>query len=147
MPNDVILEKCVFCRIGRGEDQDTEIICQDKNWVAFFPTDPATPGHTLIVPRTHVPDLWSLQPALASDLMNAVVHVGQAIKRAVTPAGMKLISSSGAVAEQTVFHLHLHVVPRYEGDDIDPIWPRKKRLDDSLKQAIAERIRKACASP
>jgi len=140
------LDDCAFCRIARGEDPTTEIICQGPNWVAFFPSEPATPGHTLVIPREHVPDLWSLDTALGADLMSAVVRVGRAIRTAVTPAGMNLISSSGEVAEQTVFHLHLHVVPRYEGDDIYPIWPPKKHLDEDLKEGIAERIRKACGS-
>jgi diadenosine tetraphosphate (Ap4A) HIT family hydrolase len=137
---------CAFCRIIRGEDPWTKIICEDVRWVAFFPSKPATPGHTLVVPREHVPDVWSLDIALGADLMSAVVRVGRAIRRAVRPAGMNLISSSGKAAEQTVFHLHLHVVPRYEGDDIDPIWPQKSDLDEDLRQDIAERIRKACAS-
>lgn len=123
-----------------------EIICEDVSWVAFFPTEPATPGHTLVVPREHVPDVWSLDHALGADLMSAVVRVGRAIRSAVTPAGMNLISSSGTVAEQTVFHLHLHVVPRYKGDAIDPIWPEKKHTDESLKEGLADRIRKACTS-
>ena len=139
-------DDCAFCRIARGEDPSTEIICEGPSWVAFFPPEPATPGHTLVIPREHVPDLWSLDPALGADLMSAVVRVGRAIRTAVTPAGMNLISSSGEVAEQTVFHLHLHVVPRYEGDDIGRIWPPKKHLDEGLKEGIAERIRKACAS-
>jgi histidine triad (HIT) family protein len=78
--------------------------------------------------------------------MSAVIKIGRAIRSAVTPAGMNLISSAGAAAEQTVFHLHLHVVPRYEGDDIDPIWPHKKRPDPVLLNGIAQHIRKACAS-
>src|SRR5688572_10923494 len=124
----------------------TQIICEDATWIAFFPLEPATPVHTLIVPRVHVPDIWSLDRPLGSDLMHAVVRVGRAVYSAVTPAGMNLISSSGTAAEQTVFHLHLHVVPRYEGDDMDPIWPRKKHMDEELKESIAERIRKACDS-
>jgi histidine triad (HIT) family protein len=59
---------------------------------------------------------------------------------------MNLISSSGAVAEQTVFHAHLHVVPRYEGDDIDPIWPPKKKPDERLNDDIAAKIQQACKS-
>jgi histidine triad (HIT) family protein len=137
---------CPFCRIARGEDRSTEIICEGASWVSFFPTQPATPGHTLVVPRAHVPDLWSLDDALGADLMSAVIKIGRAIQSAVTPAGMNLISSAGAAAEQTVFHLHLHVVPRYEGDDIDPIWPHKKSADAILLKRIALHIRKACAS-
>jgi histidine triad (HIT) family protein len=78
--------------------------------------------------------------------MRAVIQVGRAVHEAVTPAGMNLISSSGGVAEQTVFHLHLHVVPRYEGDAIDPIWPPKTPMDENLKGRIRDSIAKACAS-
>jgi len=126
-------------------DPSTQIICEGASWVAFFPSEPATPGHTLVIPREHIPDIWSLDFALGADLMNAVVRVGRSIREAVTPAGMNLISSSGAVAEQTVFHLHLRIVPRYEGDDIEPIWPPKKHPDEELMDGIAERIRKSCA--
>lgn len=139
-------DNCAFCRIAHGEDPSIEIICEGATWVAFFPPDPATPGHTLVIPREHVADIWSLDHALGADLMDAVVRVGRAIHTAVTPAGMNLISSSGAVAEQTVFHAHLHVVPRYKGDDIDPIWPPRKPLDEKFKEGIADKIRQACAS-
>lgn len=137
---------CSFCRIIRGEDLSAEIVCAGPSWVAFFPSEPATPGHTLVVPRAHVPNVWSLDDALGAELMSAVIRVGRAIQNAVTPAGMNLISSSGAVAEQTVFHLHLHVVPRYQGDDIDPIWPPKRQPDENQKEGIAQKIRQACAS-
>lgn len=121
-----------------------QVLCEGDTWVAFFPTDPATPGHTLVIPREHIPDLWSLDGDMAAQLMGAVIQVGQTINTAVTPPGMNLISSSGPVAEQTVFHVHLHVVPRYPGDDIDAIWPPKKRMDDDLKQSVAKKISDAC---
>ena len=145
-PRSSTVESCAFCRIANGEDRSTEIICEGPSWVAFFPTEPATPGHTLIIPREHVADLWSMPTQLAADLMSASVKIGRAIRAAIAPPGMNLISSAGRVAEQTVFHAHIHIVPRYEGDDIDPIWPPKKRPDERLNEGIASKIRDACAS-
>lgn len=138
-------ESCDFCRIGQGKDTAPEIIWESPNWVAFFPQDPATPGHTLIIPRVHVPDLWSLDVPLAGELIEAVIRIGNAIRDAVTPAGMNLISSAGEAAEQTVFHLHLHVLPRYPSDGID-IWPPKKTMSKRLERHVADAIREACRS-
>lgn len=137
---------CGFCSIAAGEDDSTEVVCESDGWIAFFPTEPATPGHTLVIPRLHVPDVWALEPALGAELMGAVIRVGRAIQSAVSPEGMNLISSSGAAAEQTVFHVHLHIVPRWHRDGIDPIWPPKKRMNEELKEGVADSIRDACAS-
>lgn len=140
-------KECAFCRIAEGGDPTVEILCEGPAWVAFFPRDPATPGHTLIVPRQHVPDVWALDPSLGADLMDAVIKVGRAIQDAVTPAGLNLISSAGEVAEQSVFHLHLHIVPRYPGDDLHPIWPPKGEIEERDLSAMAGQIRRACARP
>ena len=105
-----------------------EIVCEGATWVAFFPLEPATPGHTLVIPRLHVSDLWRVEPALGSDLMQAVIRVGQAVTVTLNPDGMNLITSSGSAAEQTVFHLHLHVVPRWRNDAIGKIWPPEKPM-------------------
>jgi histidine triad (HIT) family protein len=138
-------EKCPFCAIARSEDDSVEVVCEAADWIAFFPDEPATPGHTLVIPRAHVPDLWSLDQALAGQLTIAVLRVGRAIKRALDPEGMNLISSSGDAAGQTVFHLHLHVVPRWERDDFGRIWPPEKPMEEKLKDDLAERIRQECA--
>lgn len=137
---------CPFCAIARGEATAAEIVCEGPSWVAFFPTEPATPGHTLVIPRLHIPDLWSLQPALAAELIRAVVRVGNAIEAVANPEGMNLISSSGAAAEQTVFHVHLHVVPRWHRDGIGRIWPPKKRMSEEVKEGLASLIRDRCAA-
>lgn len=137
-------EQCDFCRIASGADDSVEIVCEDHDWLAFFPLEPATPGHTLVIPRLHVTDLWRAEPQLAAKLMEAAVKVGHAIDKAFSPEGMNLITSAGAAAEQTIFHLHLHVVPRWRRDEFGPIWPTGARFEDANVDRVAERIREAC---
>lgn len=137
---------CAFCAIARGDDQTVEIVCEDERWIAFFPLNPATPGHTLVVPRTHVADLWKVDLPLAGELMEAVIRVGRAIDTSLHPHGMNLITSAGETAEQTVFHLHLHVVPRWQRDGFGRIWPVDGKYEDADVEDVADLIRGACAS-
>lgn len=137
---------CPFCAIAAGGDRTVEVVCEAADWLAFFPLEPATTGHTLVIPREHHPDLWDVGDALGSELMGAVVRVGRAIRTALSPDGMNLITSSGHEAEQTVFHLHLHLVPRWGDDRFGRIWPPHSRVDESQDlHEVAERIRRACA--
>jgi histidine triad (HIT) family protein len=136
-------EDCAFCAIGRGETSSVEVVAEASDWIAFFPLEPATPGHTLIIPRTHVIDLWHVQPPLGAELMTAVIVVGRAIETALHPEGMNLITSAGSTAEQTVFHLHLHLVPRWQRDGFGNIWPTGSRYEDDDLDGVADRIRAA----
>jgi histidine triad (HIT) family protein len=136
---------CDFCQIAAGQDRTVELVCEGKAWLAFFPLEPATPGHTLVIPRNHVADLWSLDPTLGSELMAAVVRVGRAIQTALVPEGMNLISSSGAAAEQSVFHLHLHIVPRWRRDGFGRIWPLESTTEQEQIDDVADLIRAACS--
>lgn len=111
---------------------------------ALLTLEPATPGHTLVIPRTHVVDLWNAEPRLASDLMDGVIRVGRAIDVALKPDGMNLITSAGSAADQTVFHLHLHVVPRWRRDEFGAIWPTGVKYEDAALGDAADRIREAC---
>jgi diadenosine tetraphosphate (Ap4A) HIT family hydrolase len=134
---------CPFCAIARGEDASVEVISEADSWLAFFPTAPATPGHTLVIPRKHVRDLWAADLHLAEELTGAAVRVGRAIKAAVEPEGINLITSAGEAAEQTVFHLHLHLVPRWANDRLD-IWPPRRSMAPQLKANLADAVRMAC---
>jgi histidine triad (HIT) family protein len=136
---------CEFCAIARGDDRSVEVVCEGESWIAFFPLSPATPGHTLVIPRAHVPDLWQVDPLLGIDLMAAVIRVGRAIDDALTPEGMNLITSAGETAEQTVFHLHLHLVPRWHRDGFGRIWPIEGKYEDADLENVASRIREACS--
>jgi diadenosine tetraphosphate (Ap4A) HIT family hydrolase len=144
--SDVEAESCDFCAIARGEDRSVEVVCEEESWIAFFPLDPATPGHTLVIPRQHVVDLWEVEPPLGADLMAAVIRVGCAIGASLKPEGMNLITSAGKVAEQTVFHLHFHVVPRWQRDGFGQIWPVEGKFEDADLEDVADRIREACST-
>ena len=133
-------EDCPFCAIVRGEDGSVEVIGKTESWLAFFPTSPATPGHTLVIPRAHVPNLWTADLNLAEELTGAAIRVGHAITEAIEPEGMNLITSAGEAAEQSVFHLHLHLVPRWSDDALD-IWPPKQAIGRKAKENLGEAIR------
>lgn len=91
-----------------------------------------------------MPDLWQVQVAQGRDLMAAAIKVGQAIESALAPQGMNLITSAGEMAEQTIFHLHMHLVPRWRDDGFGPIWPREDRYKNTQLREVADRIRLAC---
>lgn len=135
----------MFCAIADGSANPMpEVLCEADAWVAFSPKDPATPGHALVIPRTHAPDLWTLEKGVARELVNAAQRVGNAINVALSPDGMNLITSSGSAAEQTVFHVHLHLVPRWHDDGFGRIWPAEGRVSNRVEADAVQRIRSAC---
>jgi histidine triad (HIT) family protein len=135
--------KCDFCRIANGIEETPFLICERNSWVAFFPLEPATTGHTLVVPKNHATDFWSMPVEAAAQLAEAAWEVGRAVGAALEPLGMNLITSAGGIAEQTVYHVHLHVVPRWPGDQIYPIWPAAAEASEPLAAAAAK-IRRKC---
>jgi histidine triad (HIT) family protein len=137
------MNDCPFCAIARGDGGSVEIVCEAPHWVAFFPPEPAALGHTLVIPRLHVADLWAADADLATELMQGAIRVGRAVRSALTPDGLNLISSSGTAAEQTVFHLHLHIVPRWANDEFH-IWPTHRPMRQSVIGDVAKAVRTAC---
>lgn len=139
------MDSCDFCAIARGEDPSVEVVCEGDSWIAFFPLEPATPGHTLVIPKAHVSNLWAAPIQLVGELMTGVSRVGQAIESAINPEGMNLITSAGKAAEQSVFHLHLHVVPRWARDGFGRIWPiEDRKFENADLENVADLIRSEC---
>ncbi len=134
---------CPFCRIAAGQD-GAAVVCEGDEWVAFLPLEPATPGHTLVVSRVHARDFWALADGAASELGLAARRVGRAVNRALQPQGMNLITSAGTAAEQTVAHVHLHILPRWETDAVGPIWPPKQATPPERLEDLAQRIAAEC---
>ncbi|WP_340697157.1 HIT family protein [Cellulosimicrobium funkei] len=135
---------CPFCEIVGREDPDAREVYRDSRAVAFFPTEPATLGHTLLVPRLHVPDIWGLSQDLAAHLGVLAVRLAQAVRRAVEPEGLNVIQSNGTAATQTVPHLHIHLVPRWRGDAVGRIWPPETHYTEEQKDDVWERLKSEC---
>ena len=105
---------CVFCGIVAG-DIPSYRVGETEQALAFLDISQLTPGHTLVVPKRHVPDLIDAEGALA-EIAPLVESTARLLEQRLEPAGLNLLQSSGAYAGQDVFHLHLHLVPRYRGD-------------------------------
>jgi histidine triad (HIT) family protein len=114
---------CPFCAAAAG-GATTPVVYEGTDVFALVPLRPAALGHTLAIPRRHVPDLFGLDAAEAVPLTEAVLLVAHAIRRSLRPDGLNVITSAGAAATQTVPHLHVHLVPRWEGDAFGDLWPR-----------------------
>lgn len=135
---------CPFCEIVQRDDPDAREVYRDEHVVAFFPDNPATLGHTLVIPRLHIPDVWSLDQATAAQLARVTTQLASAVRRAVNPEGLNIIQSNGEAASQTVFHLHVHLVPRWSGDAVGPIWPPQTDYTEQEKDDAWERLRNEC---
>lgn len=132
---------CPFCEIVQREDPDAREVFRNEHVVAFFPTEPATLGHTLVVPRKHIADIWELDDATATELGRVALRLAYAIRDAVKPEGLNVIQSNGEAATQTVDHLHIHLVPRWESDGIGRIWPKETSFSERQKDDALERVR------
>ena len=139
----MVSEACEFCEIVDRDDPHVREVYRDENVVAFFPTEPAVLGHVLVVPRRHVPDIWGLRPDEAAQLAQATLLLTTAIRHAVELEGLNVIQSNGEAATQTVQHLHVHLVPRSEGDAMGPIWPEQTDYPEESKERAMIDVRNA----
>jgi histidine triad (HIT) family protein len=114
-------DDCIFCKIVAGELPAT-IVDEDEHTVAFMDINPATRGHALVIPRAHVADLLSIEPSELAAVTMAAQRLATRAKERLKADGVNVINSCGAAAWQTVFHFHLHVIPRYQDDPLRLPW-------------------------
>jgi histidine triad (HIT) family protein len=112
---------CIFCKIVAGELPAT-IIDEDERTISFMDIAPATRGHALVIPRAHSADLLSVDQQDLQAVAVASKRLAERVKERLGADGVNLVNSCGAVAWQTVFHFHVHVIPRYEGDPLRLPW-------------------------
>jgi histidine triad (HIT) family protein len=128
---------CLFCKIIAGEIE-AQIVAEDELTVAFMDINPATRGHALVVPRRHAANVLEIEP----DELAATVLAAQRLARLATERlgadGVNLINSCGSAAWQTVFHFHIHVIPRYQGDPLQLPWVPAPGDPDEIAAAARE---------
>jgi histidine triad (HIT) family protein len=128
---------CVFCGIVQGTEP-AEVIDEDEATVSFLDIAPFTRGHTLVIPRAHTEDLWSADEETAAAVMRSAHRVAALLQDRLRPDGLNLLQATRQIAFQTVFHLHVHVIPRYRDDTVAvPAWPKDLRSREELAEVAA----------
>jgi histidine triad (HIT) family protein len=134
-----VAEDCIFCKIVAGE-LPSEIVQEDEHTVAFLDINPWTRGHALVIPRIHSKDLLEVDDEDLERTTFAAKRLAAAMKERLDCDGINLLNACGAVAWQSVFHFHIHVIPRYEDDPLQlPTRPREADKEDLA--AVAEQLR------
>jgi histidine triad (HIT) family protein len=112
---------CLFCKIVAG-DLPAQVVAEDERTVAFMDINPATRGHLLVVPREHSRDLLEVAPEDLAATALAAQRLAKRVSQRLGADGVNLLNSCGQAAWQTVFHFHIHVIPRYRGDPLRLPW-------------------------
>ena len=136
--------QCIFCRLVAG-DIPAATVYEDRLTIAFMDIGQVNPGHVLVATKRHAATLFDITPEEAATVMQTAQRVAQAVRRAFDPPGLTLLQANGREGDQTVFHFHMHVVPRHAQDGIALTWPRKEP-GPAVLQAYADQIRTAMAS-
>jgi histidine triad (HIT) family protein len=136
------MSDCIFCKIIKGEIPSAKVF-ENDDVVAFLDISQVTKGHTLVIPKVHKENIFELTPEIASKLFEVVPEISNAIKKAYNPIGLNLLNNNGEKAGQSVFHYHLHIIPRYgEGDGFGAVWKTHENdYSPQDLQNIAEYIR------
>lgn len=116
--------QCIFCRLIAGEIPAARVH-EDALTVAFMDIGQVNPGHVLVAARRHAATLFDLTPEEVSAIAQTAQRVAQAIRAVFDPPGLMLLQANGREGDQTVFHCHMHVLPRHAGDGVALAWPRK----------------------
>ena len=112
---------CIFCKIATGELPST-IVAEDERTISFMDINPATRGHALVIPRAHATDVIEVDADDLAAVALSAQRLAARVKQRLGADGVNLINSCGASAWQTVFHFHVHVIPRYDGDPLRLPW-------------------------
>jgi histidine triad (HIT) family protein len=134
---------CIFCKIAGGEAPAT-ILYEDDTIVVFLDINPVTPGHMMVVPRAHLPALADLDPQMGAYLFNVAQRMADGLRESgLRCDGVNLLYADGEAAFQEVFHAHLHVFPRYDGDGFRLIADWETQPSRPQLEAVGEQIRNA----
>ncbi|WHZ04462.1 HIT family protein [Neobacillus sp. YX16] len=130
------MSDCIFCKIVNGEIPAAKVF-ENEHVMAFLDISQVTKGHTLVIPKVHKENLFELTPDIAKNLFESVPAIANALKEEYKPLGLNLVNNNGEQAGQTVYHFHMHLIPRYgQGDGFGAVW--KSNTSDYTPQTLKE---------
>ena len=133
------MDDCIFCKIISGEIPSMRVF-ENEDCIAIMDINPATPGHTLVIPRKHYADITELDEETAGKLLMVAKSIGIRQKEALGADGFNVVQNNGRAAGQTVLHLHFHVIPRYAHGPQMVIWEPTQPTTEQLAE-ICEKLR------
>lgn len=131
---------CIFCKIANGEIPSATLY-EDDDFRVILDLSPASKGHALILPKVHAADLFSLPDETASKALVLAKKIAGILKEGLHADGINILQNNGEAAGQTVFHFHMHLIPRYQGDTVQVTW-EKGDLTDEDKACILKLFEK-----
>ena len=131
------MSDCVFCKIVAGQIPSTKVY-EDEHTLAFMDLGQVNPGHVLVAVKKHASYLFELDETQAAAVARACVKVSKAIQSAFKPEGLSVYQANGKAAGQTVFHYHVHLLPRHAGDGMELTWPVKNPPREKLEDYAAK---------
>ena len=131
--------ECLFCKIIAGEIPCFKLFENDET-LAFMDINPANEGHALVIPKEHSRDVYTVSDAAIAATVATAKKIAAAIDKTLNPDGLNLLQCNGPAAAQSVFHFHMHVLPRRKGDELKLNWGLRPGDMDAIG-ALAERIR------
>ena len=131
------MSDCVFCRIVAKQIPAT-VVHEDEHTLAFMDIGQVNPGHVLVALKAHAENLFALEEAQAAAVFRTVARVARGIRTAFAPQGLSVYQANGKPAGQTVFHFHIHLVPRHDGDGMNLTWPVKNPPRGKLEDYAAK---------
>ena len=132
-------DNCIFCKIAAGEIPSATLY-EDDDFRVILDIEPASKGHTLILPKEHYANLYELDDELAAKAMVLAKKMITKLTAILGCDGYNVVQNNGTVAGQTVFHFHMHLIPRYQGDGVKLGW-KQGTLTDEVKEEILTKIR------
>lgn len=132
---------CIFCKIANGEIPSTTVY-EDDMFRVILDLSPATKGHALILPKQHMANIYEMDEITAQKVFVLASHIAKAMKKALNCDGINIVQNNGEAAGQTVFHFHMHIIPRYINDGQNINWiPGTSEADE--REDIAQKIKAA----
>ena len=135
-------DDCIFCKIANGEIPSATVY-EDSICRVILDVNPANKGHALIIPKEHFDNIYSMDAETAAKIFTIATEVAKAQKAELNPDGLNILQNNGEAAGQTVFHFHMHLVPRYIKDNVTMTWiPGKADTEElsALSKALRRRI-------
>ncbi len=124
-------QECLFCKIAKGEIPSATIF-ENSEFKVILDKFPANKGHILIIPKEHMENIYEMDSELGGKLFSLAINIAKILKKELNIEGLNILQNNGKIAGQSVFHFHLHLIPRYQDDEVNITWKPLKPTNEEL---------------